>query len=216
MLAAVDHQRGAGERARRRRIHDGVGNILRGRGTSQRRHRVRLPETFLALVAPDKNLGAYINKVTGRDMLLWNGACMIHEIFSAEKIAGLKARHPKAKVIAHPECEEVVLKLADYIGSTTQLLNFTEKDDAAEYIVATETGILHQMMKNAPQKNFIPAPPDNACACNDCPHMKLNSLEKLYLCMEYGLPEIHMDEQLRTAAHAPIERMLRISAKAGL
>ena len=174
------------------------------------------PKEQKIIFAPDKNLGAYINKVTGRDMVLWNGACMVHEIFSLEKIASLKMRHPKAKMIAHPECEDAVLKLADYIGSTTQLLKFTETDPSTEFIVATETGILHQMMKNSPGKQFIPAPPDNACACNDCPHMKLNSLEKLYLCMEYGLPEIHMDEALREAARAPIERMLRISAKAGL
>jgi quinolinate synthase len=168
------------------------------------------------IFAPDKNLGAYINKVTGREMLLWNGACMVHEIFSLEKIAQLKAKHPQAKLIAHPECEDPILKIADYIGSTTQLLKYTERDASQAYIVATETGILHQMMKNAPQKTFIPAPPDNACACNDCPHMKLNTLEKLYLCMEYELPEIHMDETLRIAALKPIQRMLEISAKAGL
>jgi quinolinate synthase len=168
------------------------------------------------IFAPDKNLGAYINKVTGRNMVLWNGACMVHEIFSLEKIAQLKAKHSEAKLIAHPECEDPILKIADYIGSTTQLLKYTQKDDAQAYIVATETGILHQMMKNAPQKTFIPAPPDNACACNDCPHMKLNTLEKLYLCMEHELPEIIMDEDLRIAALKPIQRMLEISAKAGL
>ncbi len=168
------------------------------------------------IFAPDKNLGAYINKVTGRNMLLWNGACMVHEIFSLEKIAQLKTRHPEAKLIAHPECEDPILKIADYIGSTTQLLDFTRKDAASSYIVATETGILHQMMKDSPGKTFIPAPPDNACACNDCPHMKLNTLEKLYLCMEYELPEIKMDEDLRLAALKPIQRMLEISAKAGL
>lgn len=168
------------------------------------------------IFAPDKNLGAYINKVTGRNMLLWNGACMVHEIFSQEKITKLKLRHPEAKLIAHPECEEAVLKLADYIGSTTQLLKFTEKDPSSSFIVATETGILHQMMKNSPDKTFIPAPPDNACACNDCPHMKLNTLEKLYLCMEYEQPEIHMEESLRLAARKPIERMLEISAREGI
>jgi quinolinate synthase len=168
------------------------------------------------IFAPDKNLGAYINKVTGRDMLLWNGACMVHEIFSLEKIAQLKTRHPEAKLIAHPECEDPILRIADYIGSTTQLLNFTRKDSATSFIVATETGILHQMMKDSPGKTFIPAPPDNACACNDCPHMKLNTLEKLYLCMEYELPEIVMEEELRLAALKPIQRMLEISARAGL
>jgi len=174
------------------------------------------PKEQKIIFAPDKNLGAYINKVTGRNMLLWNGACMVHEIFSLEKITKLRVRHPNAKFIAHPECEEPVLRLADYIGSTTGLLKFTQTDDANEYIVATETGILHQMMKTSPHKSFIPAPPTNSCACNDCPHMKLNSLEKLYLCMEYETPEITMDEDLRLAAKKPIDRMLEISAKAGL
>jgi quinolinate synthase len=174
------------------------------------------PKEQPIIFAPDKNLGAYINKVTGRDMLLWNGACMVHEIFSMEKIMKLKMRHPEAKLIAHPECEEPVLKLADYIGSTTQLLKYTETDSSTSFIVATETGILHQMEKNSPGKIFIPAPPDNACACNDCPHMKLNTLEKLYLCMEYEQPEIIMDEELRLAAKKPIDRMLEISAVAGI
>jgi quinolinate synthase len=175
-----------------------------------------LPADQPIIFAPDRNLGAYINKQTGRNMLLWNGACMVHEIFSREKITKLKIRHPKAKVIAHPECEAPVLALADYIGSTTGLLKFTQKDDAQEYIVVTETGILHQMQKNNPGKTFIPAPPTNSCACNDCPHMKLNTLEKLYLCMKYELPEITMDEQLRIAAKKPIDRMLEISAQYGL
>lgn len=168
------------------------------------------------IFAPDKNLGSYLIKKTGRDMVLWNGACMVHEIFSLEKITRLKIRHPQAKIIAHPECEEPILRIADYIGSTTGLLKYTQEDDAMEYIVATETGILHQMQKSSPHKTFIPAPPDNSCACNDCPHMKLNTLEKLYLCMEYELPEITMDEQLRVAARKPIDRMLEISAKYGL
>ncbi|MCG2613011.1 quinolinate synthase NadA [Terrimonas sp. NA20] len=174
------------------------------------------PKDQKIIFAPDKNLGGYINKVTGRDMLLWNGACMVHEIFSLEKITKLKQRHPNAKFIAHPECEEPVLRIADYIGSTTGLLKFTQTDPANEFIVATETGILHQMMKSSPGKTFIPAPPTNSCACNDCPHMKLNSLEKLYLCMEYETPDINMDEELRLAAKKPIDRMLEISAKAGL
>ena len=174
------------------------------------------PRDQKIIFAPDKNLGAYINKVTGRDMLLWNGACMVHEIFSLEKITRLKVRHPLAKVIAHPECEDHILKIADYIGSTTGLLKFTQTDSAKEYIVATETGILHQMMKASPDKTFIPAPPDNNCACNDCPHMKRNTLEKIYLCMKYEMPAIEMDEQLRVAALKPISRMLEISNKAGL
>ncbi len=175
-----------------------------------------IPADQPIIFAPDKNLGAYLNKVTGRNMLLWNGACMVHEIFSMEKITKLKIRHPNAKVIAHPECEEPVLRLADYIGSTTGLLKFTQSDPALEYIVATETGILHQMMKASPHKTFIPAPPDNSCACNNCPHMKRNTLEKVYLCMEYEIPAIEMEEELRLAAKKPIDRMLEISRKAGL
>lgn len=175
-----------------------------------------VPRDQPIIFAPDKNLGAYLIKKTGRDMVLWNGACMVHEIFSLEKITRLKIRHPRAKLIAHPECEEPILRIADFIGSTTGLLKYTQKDDAQEYIVATETGILHQMQKSSPQKTFIPAPPDNNCACNDCPHMKLNTLEKLYLCMEYETPEITMDETLRKAAKKPIDRMLEISAQYGL
>lgn len=175
-----------------------------------------LPKEQKIIFAPDKNLGAYINKVTGRNMLLWNGACMVHEIFSVEKITKLKIRHPHAKVIAHPECEEPVLKLAEFIGSTTQLLKYTESDSSQEYIVATETGILHQMIKSNPNKTFIPAPPHNSCACNDCPHMKRNTLEKIYLCMEYEMPEITMNEELRIAAKKPIDRMLELSAQFGL
>ena len=149
-------------------------------------------------------------------MLLWNGACMVHEIFSQQKILKLKTLHPNAKLIAHPECEEVVLQHADYIGSTTQLLKFATTNNAQEFIVATEAGILHQMVKQAPHKTFIPAPPDNACACNDCPHMKRNTLEKVYLCMEYEQPEIIMDEELRLQAKKSLDRMLEISAKLGL
>ena len=149
-------------------------------------------------------------------MLLWNGACMVHELFSLEKISRLKVRHPQAKLIAHPECEDAVLRIADFIGSTTQLLKYTQTDAAQSFIVATETGILHQMQQAAPDKTFIAAPPDNACACNDCPHMKLNTLEKLYLCLKYEQPEIMMDEQLRIAAKKPIDRMLDLSRQAGL
>ena len=175
-----------------------------------------LPADQKIIFAPDKNLGAWINKQTDRNMLLWNGACMVHEIFSMEKITKLKVRHPNAKVIAHPECETPVLALADYIGSTTGILKYAEKSDAQEFIVVTESGILHQMQKTSPHKTFIPAPPQNTCACNDCPYMKLNTLEKLYLCMKYELPEVTMDEALRVAAKKPIERMLEISAKYGL
>jgi quinolinate synthase len=175
-----------------------------------------LPPEQKIIFAPDKNLGAYLVKKTGRDMVLWNGSCMVHEIFSLEKITKLKIRHPNAKLIAHPECEDPILRVADFIGSTTALLNYTKKDASAEYIVATETGILHQMQLSSPQKAFIPAPPDNNCACNDCPHMKLNTLEKLYLCMRYEQPELLMDTKLMVAARKPIERMLEISARYGL
>jgi quinolinate synthase len=175
-----------------------------------------LPADQPLIFAPDRNLGAYINKQTGRNMVLWNGACMVHEIFSLEKLTRLKIRHPKAKVIAHPECEAPVLALADYIGSTTGLLKFSANDPATEFIVVTETGILHQMQKNSPHKTFIPAPPNNACACNDCPHMKLNTVEKLYLCMQYETPELVMPEELRIAAKKPIDRMMEISKKYGL
>ncbi len=175
-----------------------------------------LPAEQPIIFAPDKNLGAFLNKVTGRNMLLWNGACMVHEIFSLEKITKLKIRHPLAKLIAHPECEDIILEKADFIGSTTGLLNYTKTSKAKEFIVATETGILHQMQKYSPEKTFIPAPPDNSCACNNCPHMKLNTLEKLYLCLKYELPEIIMDEVLRIEAKKPIDEMLKLSAEYGL
>ncbi len=175
-----------------------------------------LPKNQKIIFAPDKNLGAYLNKKSGRNMLLWNGACMVHEIFSMEKITKLKVRHPNAKVIAHPECEEPVLRLADFIGSTTQLLKYAISGPDNEYIVVTESGILHQMQKEAPNKTFIPAPPMNNCACNDCPYMKLNTLEKLYLCMQYEQPELQMSEELRLAAKKPLDRMMEISKAAGL
>ena len=175
-----------------------------------------IPAKQSIIFAPDKNLGAFLNKKTGRNMLLWNGACMVHEIFSLEKITKLKIRHPKAKFIAHPECEEAVLNIADFVGSTTQLLKYSEQSEATEFIVATETGILHKMQQASPNSTFIPAPPNNSCACNDCPHMKLNTLEKLYLCMMYEQPEIIMDENLRLAALKPMQQMMDISKKAGL
>jgi quinolinate synthase len=170
-----------------------------------------LPKEQPIIFAPDKNLGAYINKKTRRNMLLWNGACMVHEIFSLEKITKLKIRHPEAKIIAHPECEQPVLDAADYIGSTTQLLKYTKTDPGQTYIVVTETGILHQMAKESPNKTFIPGPPTNNCACNDCPHMKRNTLFKIYLCMKHELPEINMEESLRLAAKKPLDRMLELS-----
>lgn len=175
-----------------------------------------LPKEQKIIFAPDKNLGAWINKVTGRNMLLWNGACMVHEIFSLEKITRLQVRHPNAKLISHPECEDPILRISDFVGSTTQLLAYVKNTAHQEFIVATEAGILHQMQKQAPNKTLIPAPPDNSCACNDCPHMKRNTLEKVYLCMEYEQPEILMEEELRLQAKKSLDRMLEISAKAGL
>jgi quinolinate synthase len=175
-----------------------------------------LPKEQKIIFAPDKNLGAYINKKTGRKMVLWDGACMVHEIFSLEKIVKLKATHPSAQLIAHPECEAIILEKADFIGSTTALLNYSKKSDCTEFIVATETGILHQMQKSSPGKTFIPAPPNNNCACNDCPHMKLNTLEKIYIALKYEQPELLMDEKLIIAAKKPILKMLELSAKFGL
>ncbi|MGN6248853.1 MAG: quinolinate synthase NadA [Ginsengibacter sp.] len=175
-----------------------------------------LPKEQKIIFAPDKNLGAYLIKKTGRDMVLWNGSCIVHELFSQEKITKLKMRHPNAKVIAHPECEEVVLKEADFIASTSGLLKYTFENPATEFVVATEPGIIHQMQIKSPLKTFIPAPPDNSCACNECPYMKLNTLEKLYLCMEYEAPEIIMDPELMEASKRPIERMLEISRQFGL
>ncbi len=175
-----------------------------------------LPKDQKIIFAPDKNLGAYINKKIGRKMVLWNGACMVHEIFSLEKITKIKSQHPTAELIAHPECEENILEVANFIGSTTALLNYTKKSNSNEFIVATETGILHQMQKLNPKKTFIPAPPNNNCACNDCPHMKLNTLEKIYIALKYEQPELLMDENLLNQAKKPILTMLELSAKFGL
>ena len=175
-----------------------------------------LPANQKIIFAPDKNLGAYTNKKTARNMVLWNGACLVHEIFSMEKITKLKLHHPQAKVIAHPECEEPVLQMADYIGSTSGLLKYVQNSNDKTFIITTEAGIIYQMQKKCPGKTFIPAPPENTCACNDCPYMKLNTLEKLYLCIKYEKPEILMDEKLRQAAKKPIDRMLEISARYGL
>jgi quinolinate synthase len=175
-----------------------------------------LPKDQEIIFAPDKNLGRYVNKLTGRKMLLWDGSCMVHEIFSEKKITQLMHKHPNALLIAHPECEEPVLEIAHFIGSTTALLKFVMKSEQKEFIVATETGILHEMAKKAPNKTLIPAPPNNNCACNDCPHMKLNTLEKLYACLKNETPEIIMDEILRKQAEKSILKMLEISAKIGL
>ena len=175
-----------------------------------------IPEDQPIIFAPDINLGKYLMKKTGRDMVLWNGSCMVHEIFSHEKITKLKIRHPEAKFIAHPECEPHILENADYIGSTSGLLRYTKENEASEFIVATEAGIIHQMQKTSPQKTFIPAPPNNTCACNECPHMKRNTLEKLYVCMKHELPDIELPEWVIQKGRSSIDRMLEISAKAGL
>jgi len=175
-----------------------------------------LPEDQKIIFAPDKNLGQYLINKTGRDMLLWDGACQVHELFSLEKILKLKTLNPFTDFIAHPECESEVLDIADFIGSTTELLKYTQRSDRSSFIVATETGILHQMEKASPQKTFIPAPPDNSCACNDCPHMKLNTLEKLFLCLYREHPEINMNEELRIQALVPIKKMLNMSSALAL
>jgi quinolinate synthase len=175
-----------------------------------------LPTSQKIIFAPDKNLGAYLKKKTGREMLLWNGSCIVHEIFSVKKITELKIRYPKAKFIAHPECEEPILRMADFIGSTTALLKYTQNNSGKEFIVGTESGILHQMKRSSPEKIFIPAPPETNCACNDCPYMKLNTLEKLFICMKYEMPEILLSADLLEKGRRPIQRMLDISKQYGL
>ncbi|MBT8218821.1 MAG: quinolinate synthase NadA [Bacteroidia bacterium] len=175
-----------------------------------------IPKDTGIIFAPDRNLGAYLQKKTGRDLVLWNGTCMVHEIFSAEKITKLKERHPEAKLIAHPECEAHLLEQADFIGSTSGLLRYSQESEANIFIVATEVGIIHQMELKSPNKTFIPAPPNNTCACNECPHMKRNTMEKLYTCMEYELPEIILSDEVIRDGRACIDRMLEISAAAGL
>ena len=175
------------------------------------------PEDQPIVFGPDRNLGNYINSVTGRKMVLWDGACHVHEEFSVEEILRLKKEYPDAKVLAHPECEKPVLLVADHVGSTSSLLKYSQNDNAGSYIVATESGILHQMKKASPGKEFIPAPPkDSTCACNDCNFMKLNSMEKLYNCLKFELPEVTLDEDLRKKAEKPIWKMLEISEKLGL
>ncbi len=171
-----------------------------------------LPKDAKIIFGPDRNLGNYINSVTGRDMVVWDGACHVHEQFSVEKLVELKREHPGAKVLAHPECKKAVLILADQIGSTAALLKYAQDSDEKEFIVATESGILHEMRKSCPGKTFIPAPPaDSTCACNDCSFMKLNTLEKLYNALKYEQPEIHVDPSVAEAARKPIERMLSMS-----
>lgn len=169
------------------------------------------------IFGPDRNLGNYINSVTNRNMLLWDGACHVHEQFSLEKIVELKAQYPSAKVLAHPECKSTILALADYIGSTAALLKYSAESDTNTFIVATESGILHEMKKRSPEKVFIPAPPnDSTCACNECSFMRLNTLEKLYNCLKYECPEIEVDPVVAEKAVKPIRKMLEISEKLGL
>lgn len=175
------------------------------------------PKDEKIIFGPDRNLGNYINSITGREMLLWDGACHVHEQFSVEKIVELKAQYPDAVVLAHPECKSVVLKLADMVGSTAALLKYAVNSDKQRVIVATEAGILHEMQKKCPQKTFIPAPPnDSTCGCNECNFMRLNTLEKLYNCLKYEFPEVTVDPEVAREAVKPIKRMLEISAKLGL
>ena len=175
------------------------------------------PKDEKIIFGPDRNLGNYINSITGREMLLWDGACHVHEQFSVEKIVELKAQYPDAVVLAHPECKSVVLKLADMVGSTAALLKYAVNSDKQRFIVATEAGILHEMQKKCPQKTFIPAPPnDSTCGCNECNFMRLNTLEKLYNCLKYEFPEVTVDPEVSSEAVTPIKRMLEISAKLGL
>lgn len=175
-----------------------------------------LPKDEKIIFTPDKNLGGYINKMTGRDMVLWDGSCEVHDILTAEAIIKLKIENPDAKLIAHPECQAQVLELADFIGSTTALLKYTKTTDAEKFIVATESGILHQMQKESPEKQFIIVPSDETCSCNDCPYMKLNTMEKIYNCMKNESPEILLSEEIISKALIPINRMLDLSKKLNL
>ncbi len=176
---------------------------------------VKLVESFpkeqKIIFAPDRNLGGYVNRVTGRHMVLWDGTCEVHDILTAEAVLKLKEENPDAKIVAHPECQQQILEIADFVGSTTGLLKFTRTDPAKKFIVATETGILHQMYRASPDKEFLVVPSDETCSCNDCPYMKLNTMEKLYLALKNEAPEITMDENTMNLARKPIERMLEIS-----
>lgn len=171
----------------------------------------QIPVDKKILFSPDKNLGKYLIKVTGRDMVLWDGACIVHETFSKQKLMDLKIEYPGAKVLAHPECTESLLELSDFIGSTSKLLQFCQTDPSSSYIVMTEPGIIHQMKKAMPDKVFIPALPEENCSCNNCPHMKLNTMEKILLCMEQKAPKLEMTGELRQRALIPLERMLEMS-----
>jgi len=181
--------------------------------SSNAEHLVRsLPEDEPIIFAPDRNLGAWLNRKTNRNMVLWDGVCIVHQTFSEKKLVRLKMRYPGAPVLAHPECDEPVLRQADFVGSTSQIRSYARDSDQDTFIVATEEGILHQMQKDSPEKTFVPAPPDSGCNCNQCPHMRLNTIEKLYLCLRHEAPEITMDEEIRRRALVPIERTLEMSA----
>lgn len=176
-----------------------------------------LPQDAKIIFGPDRNLGNYINSITGRNMLLWDGACHVHEQFSLEKILELKKQYPDAEVIAHPECKKVILTVSGFIGSTAALLKHTMTSDKKQFIVATESGVIHEMRKKSPDKKFIPAPPnDSTCACNECNFMRLNTMEKLYNCLKFDIPEIFVDEEVQKKAIKPIRKMLEISEKLGL
>jgi len=174
------------------------------------------PKDQKIIFAPDKNLGGYINRITGRNMVLWDGTCEVHDILSTEAVVKLKIENPDALLIAHPECKAVLLELADFVGSTTAMLNYTMKSTARKFIVATETGILHQMKKNSPDKEFLIVPADETCSCNDCPYMKMNTMEKLYLCLKNEQPEITLNDKVIEQAGKPIRRMLEISKQLNL
>jgi len=174
------------------------------------------PKDQKIIFAPDKNLGGYINRITGRNMILWDGSCEVHDILSTEAIIKMKVENPDAKLIAHPECKAPVLELADFVGSTNEMLNYARMDSSQKYIVATETGILHQMYKESPGKQFLIVPTDETCSCNDCPYMKMNTLHKLYLCLKNESPEITLDLEVIGKAGKPIKKMLEISKMAGL
>lgn len=174
------------------------------------------PKDQKIIFAPDKNLGGYINRVTGRNMVLWDGTCEVHDILSTEAIFKMKEENPEAKLVAHPECNAAVLEIADFIGSTTAMLKFTKTDSADKYIIATETGIIHQMQKDSPDKEFLVVPSDETCSCNDCPYMKLNTMEKLYLALKNEKPSIYLDDDIIEKAKKPIEKMLDISKRLNL
>lgn len=174
------------------------------------------PKNQKIIFAPDKNLGGYINRVTGRNMVLWDGTCEVHDILTTEAIFKMKEENPHAKLVAHPECNAAVLEIADYVGSTTAMIKFTQSDSCEKYIVATESGIIHQMQKNSPNKEFLVVPSDETCSCNDCPYMKLNTMEKLYLTLKNEKPSILLDDDIIEKAKKPIEKMLDISKKLNL